>query len=573
MPPQRWKVTLALAGAVAATASSAAARPRRRPRPVALQRPAPSYVAPSAREGRVAFVTDKRAYLDHGADGGLTLGRAVPLFRAGRAAGTCTVEVVGAHVAACTGGRPRIGDSFRLTRAVAGQSAQPATTLPPVADVETLRDDARAIAEAGVQKVDYAGQAAFGARQALAFTAGYASWAASSDPRSQFRQERIDASVRVRLGNSGLRLDAAFSAVHWQPRPEQTRFRADRPTQFYLWEAEVSRREGDTRTVVAVGRLWPWHTPGLGVLDGFQVGRRSEDHGSEWGAYGGLIPDVLSLAPSTDTWTGGVYAGLTQAGTKRDFLRLAREEARLGVRHVPDLGLVGEAELLAQAWLGRWTVGGGGRAVLVPGAKSGPALDRAFLDVRAQPTLTMGAGVHVRYFGAALDAQEAFLRDVTPSLQGRYHAAGDAHWDLLPWLGLGVLGDVSHDAEAGLVERDGAIELRLPRVFGDHGGLWLGGEAAEGWLRSRSLYGQVLGRFRDRVRLLARVSATASDFLVPAANPNTQELDGFLQLDASVAAWLRLRGRALLRAPLGGVGQAANTGMGLVLGLDATGMF
>jgi hypothetical protein len=567
MPSQRRQVTLAIA-LVLATETSAAARARRRPAaPVPVAGPA----RPGPGEGRVEFVTEKRAYLDHGTDAGLAAGQAVALSRGGRPAGTCTVEVSAAHRASCTGARARVGDTFKLGRPIRPARVA-AAALPPVVEAEELRDDARLIADAEVAKVDFAGTSTFGARQAVSLDAGYASWSPGSDPQGRFRQERVDGTLHVRFGQSGLRLDAAFSAVRWSLRPDEPRFRPAQPNQFYLWEAEVVHRDGDARTVAAVGRLWPWHTPGLGVLDGVQLGRHSADHTREWGGYAGLLPDALTLAPTTDFWAAGLYAGLSQAGAKGELFRLAREEARLGVRHLADVGLVGEAELLAQTWLGWWTIGAGGRAVVVPSVEGRPALDRAFLDVRAQPNFAASAGLHLRYFGASLDATESFLRNVTPSLQGRYHAGGDAHWDPIPWIGLGLAGDLSHDRASGFAERDGAAELRLPRLLGSLGGVSVGGELADGWLQTRAVYGQLLAHVFDRVRLLARVSAVGSEFAVPATNPNTEELDTFLQLDASVASFLQLRARALARTPLV-VGEATNTGLGLVLGLGATGRF
>jgi hypothetical protein len=309
------------------------------------------------------------------------------------------------------------------------------------------------------------------------------------------------------------------------------------------------------------------------VLDGIQIGRRAADRTTEWGAYAGMIPDALSLAPVTDAWAAGLYGAFTQAGTKADVLRLAREEARLGIRHLPGVGSVGEVEALAQAWLPWAAVGTGGRLVYLAGGQRPPSLDRGHVDLRWQPSLSAGAGVHLRYFGAALDDAEALLRNVTPALQGGYHAAGDAHWDPLTWLGLALYGDLNHDATSGLAGRLGGVELRLPRLFGELGGLWLGGEAAEGWIRSRTAYAQILGHLGRRLRLLARASASGSDFTTPDPNVNTRELDGFFQLDAGVAAWVRLRARALVRAPLAFDEESSVNAPGLVLDLDATGTF
>jgi hypothetical protein len=564
MPSQQRQVRVLLAASALALWAGPAAGARRL---VPVEAPPASRPGPG--QGRVEFVTDKRAYLDHGADGGLAAGQAVPLFRAGRPAGACTVEAAAPHGASCVGGRPRVGDTFRLGRPL--RAAPPAPrALPAVVAPEALEADAQAIAGAVVAKVDFAGQADFGARRAVELTVGYASFAAGDDPRGDFRQERLEGTLRLPLGRTGLRFDAAFTALRWHPRPESTRFRPGQEAQFFLWEAELTRRDGDARTVAAVGRLWPWHTPGLSLLDGLQLGRRNQDRTLEWGGYAGLIPDALSLAPVTDAWAAGLYASLTQAGTKDHLLRLARQEVRLGVRHLPGEGTASEAEVLAQAWLGWASLGAGGRGVYLAGSSS---LDRGYLDLRLQPGLALGAGFHLRYFGPALDQTESLLRDVSPSLQGGYHAAGDAHWDPLTWMGVGLYGDLHRDATSGWSGQLGGVELRLPRLLGDLGGLYLGAESAEGWIRTRTAYSQLLGHLGQRLRLLARVSVTGSDFTDPAVNPNTRELDGYLQLDGGVFSWLRLRARAMVRAPLVFGEESRSPAPGLVLDVDATGFF
>jgi hypothetical protein len=122
---------------------------------------------------------------------------------------------------------------------------------------------------------------------------------------------------------------------------------------------------------------------------------------------------------------------------------------------------------------------------------------------------------------------------------------------------------------------DGGVELRLPRLLGAFGGAWIGAEAGQGWIESRSAHVQLLGRAGSRVRLLARGSATASRFTsTPEPTPYGAEADGYLRLDAAAASWLRLGARALVRVPLIVQGErAANPTTGLVVGLDATGVF
>ena len=313
------------------------------------------------------------------------------------------------------------------------------------------------------------------------------------------------------------------------------RFRPSAPAQFYLWEAEVSKRHADASTVFAVGRIWPWHTPGLTLLDGFQVGRHNKVETIEGGAYAGLIPWAVNVNPSASAWASGLYGALVQVGDNNTTFRLAKEEARLGVWHAPGAGLVTEGEILAQAWLGPFNLGGGGRVRAASAIPGGPALDRAYVDLGARATLKFGGGLHLRYVGAALP-DDALLVGETQAPKGSIHAVGDVHWDIFTWLGCAGFGGIHRDRDSGRSQNIGAAEIRLPRLFRDFGGAWLGAEVSEGWMRGRLLYGQIFGRFADRIQILARVSASASQFQIPETSPNLHELGGYLQIDGMISS-------------------------------------
>jgi hypothetical protein len=532
-----------------------------------------SPAAGAPNQGRVQFVTDRRAYLDRGASAGLVSGQRLSLYRAGRSVAVCTVEAVAQHSATCVGGRPRLGDWFGLAQSARPSEKAPAPVLAPLVDDGTLRARAHQIAEADFEKVDYAGKSAFGVGQAISASAGFGAWDPGSGSGGEYLQQRIDGALRLSLGGSGVRLDAAFSAVRWSKLPERTRFRPGVYTQFFVWQAEISRRVPGASTVVAVGRLWPWHTPGRGVLDGFQVGRQNATRTLEWGAYGGLLPDAVSLVPSTDAWAGGLYAALTQPGAKDALVRLAREEAQLGFHRVPGGGLVGDAEAVGEAWLGVVDLAAGARLRLAPDHDRQPVLELAHLQVRTPLPSTGGVTGEVRYLGQAL-AEDATLQEQTPALAGSYHVGITAFLDPLPWLGAGVTAGASRDLTSGLGRADGAVELRLLRLFGDAGGAWLGAEAAQGWLPSHGLYLQLRARAGSRIRVLARGSATtfmSSDAQGPA---DTRELGGSLHIDAALAPWLRVGGRAVLRVPMmAGAGSAAGLPRGGALSVDVAGGF
>ena len=87
-------------------------------------------------------------------------------------------------------------------------------------------------------------------------------------------------------------------------------------------------------------------------------------------------------------------------------------------------------------------------------------------------------------------------------------------------------------------------------MLGGVGGVSGGLEADAGWLRSQLVYGQLVTRFGERVRLLARASVSANEYTTPVTAPNIHELGAYLHLDGDLATWLRLRAWSLARVPL-----------------------
>jgi hypothetical protein len=124
------------------------------------------------------------------------------------------------------------------------------------------------------------------------------------------------------------------------------------------------------------------------------------------------------------------------------------------------------------------------------------------------------------------------------------------------------------DRGSDLVRREGALELRLPRLLGAAGGAWLGAEAAQGWLSSRGLYLQLLARLDRRFQLLARANASTYQTTTAQGSQDGRDVGGALHLDAAFASWFRLGARALLRLPVLGSEPGVAGGM---LGLDAAG--
>jgi hypothetical protein len=501
--------------------------------------------------------------------------QSIAVARGGRPIGACTIETVGDHEATCVGVRLRVGDTFRVGRhAVRRATGAPVPELAPVVDEPTLRARAAEIADAGVEKVDFNGRHAFRGHGTATISSGFGAWLSQADPQGgAYSQERIDGAIRgVEIGPTGFRFDGAFSAVRWSQPLLVERFRSGTPTQFYLWEAEASRRQQDGGTTVAVGRLWPFHAPGLTLLDGVQVGRQNETQTAEGGLYGGLIPSAASLAPSFDIWAAGLYGALNQVGTKGSRIRLARQEARVGVWRGAGASVNSELEALAQAWIGAVTAGGGGRLRWASDVDGGrPVVERAYLDLGVQPSIDARAGLHVRYVGATL-MPDAPLRAETPLLGGRLHALADGQLILSPRVTLAAHAGAHREGDSGLHQFHGGAEVRFPRLFGDAGGLWVGGDVEQGWIQGQDLYAQWVGRYAERVQVLARLSANGTRFETPTTVWNLHEIGASLNVDGVVASWLRVRAWSVVRAPILVQGElASQASFGTVLGLSLVG--
>jgi hypothetical protein len=540
---------LGIAWLAVAGPAAAGARPRH-VRTLARQVAAAPVKASAPGAGpSVQYVTDKRAYLNRGARDGLQAKQQVQLYRSGRAVATCTVDSVADHQATCVGGRPRPGDTFRLSSRGGGKRREPAPAeLPPLTDEATLATRAAAVADAPYEKVDFSGARTLADHTRAIVSPAFTLWRTEPDPRGDYTLLEIDAALQVYdLAATGIDFEAAFTAMQWGARAAIGRFRPGTESQFYLWEAELAKRRTAGNTVFAVGRIWPWHTPGLTMLDGLQVGRKNDEGTAEGGVYAGFVPWSTSTAPSLAARAAGAYGTLVETGGRTGF-RLAREEARLGVAAAPGTGLVTDGELLGQAWLGAWNVGVGGRGLMASVVSPHPVLERATFDLGARPGERFALGLHARYFGPPLPGA-VVLVGVTPAAAGSENLVADLHWTLASWLGVAGFGGFNRDRDTGQGVAYGSAALSLPRFFGGAGGVSVGGEIEEGWMSGRLAYAEIVARLADRFALVARGSVSTTAFEVPSPLLNVDEIGGNIHLDGPLASWLRLRLWALIRVP------------------------
>ena len=186
----------------------------------------------------------------------------------------------------------------------------------------------------------------------------------------------------------------------------------------------------------------------------------------EGGAYGGFIPNAVTVAPTTDTWAAGLYGAATQGGVGASTGPLAREEARFGVRRSATVGTVQEAEALVQLWSTSLALGAGGRLRRAALVDQGPVVELAYGDVRFQPASSVRASMQLRYIGVAPESQP-LLRSEVPTSLGGYHGTVDLSWGSYRWLGLGMVANANRDLDSGLDQASaGRRRARAPAWAG-----------------------------------------------------------------------------------------------------------
>ena len=566
---RRW-AWLAMVVALSSVASARSKPPPKKDRVGAPREMA----ARAAGVGRVRFVTAKRAYLDRGALDGLKVGDAITLVRLGRSAGTCKLDAVAEREAICAAGNLRPGDSFRLKKAAPPAVAE-APTLPPLPPAEKLDRAAAEIAALPVATVEFAGESSFGRERGVDASLGHAFWTNAANLTNGFQQERVDLSLRgIPIGLAGYRAYVEMSAIRWDVRPSNVRFRPGNDTQFYLWEAELTQRdELGPHYVLSAGRIWPWHTPGLAMLDGVQLGWRSTGGGIEAGAYGGLYPDQQDLAPASDQWAAGAYSSLAHAGSKDDLVRLVRDDTRVGVRNSLTAGSVLEAETQALLGLGAaLDFAAGGRFAMASKGDTSPSLESAFGQVGIRPRPNLRGFVSFRYLGRAV-AEDAPLAGEALALQGSYLGTLDVSWDIRRSVGVAVMANADQDAATSRSDVRGSGELRLPKLFRDRGGIALGYEQYTGWIEGNGVYVQAMLHPWEPVLLMSRVSYSMDRYDLREQNAQTRELGAYANIDGRIASWLNVRAALLWRTPISIQGFAPDDqASGLVASLFLAGL-
>lgn len=513
---------------------------------------APPAHAAAGKGGRVTYVTASSAYLDVGAADGLAVGAVLELSRRKGKPGNCEVTVVAAHQATCKSERAAVGDRFTL-KGPPPTPAAPLAARPPLPDAATVEAQRQLLAAAVAPPVAYQKPRritgpAWGTRGAVGVRQQV--WSTLGKEDSTFTRTVLNGGVRADLGFlSGLAATGSLRLVADELQPAATRFRPADQAELYVWEAAVVLDDGRGPVLAKAGRFLPRKAPGATVIDGAQAALRLFGGSLEVGAYGGAVPDLVTLAPSLDRLTGGMtFAFDTPLGA--DLLLLPR--ARVALLATPDFSAMrAEAEAQTQFLWGTAVAAGASVRAGLDAVTAAPSFDAARLDVDVRPDATLRFGAGYRYLAPL--AQDFDAAAIVPPALGAHHGQLSASWSTTPWLSLGAQGGLAADAEYGTVRGWAGPEVRLPRLLGEMGGLGVGYAEELGALAGRNGWAQVDFSPFSVVTLWTRAAYLESE----AAGDALREGALFAGLEAPLLPWLALRARAHALMALPALDQSA----------------
>jgi hypothetical protein len=505
--------------------------------------------APHRAEGRVLQATAARAYLDAGADDGLSPGSEIAFHRAGIEVARCKLEAVTARASACAARGVRAGDGFALPER---PSAAEPKLLPAPPAPELLAAQAKALVAAPIAVVQFDPRARGAEPRRVPITSvelSETAWLATS--AGPFQATRADVSIREAEVGLGLLLDVDARAVRWWSRPNP-RYRPNDSSQLMVWQASLSRAPAPGEVALSFGRILPWRIPGATVMDGATGGWRGDRY--EVGGFAGFVPSPLTLALETDRSTAGAYWSWDQPMGKGIFVR---DEGRLAVVRSPELGTRLEGETLATARLGPWLdLDGSARLGFGGDAQAPGNVDAARLEVGARPVQPLRIAAWLAYDGLELPP------DSEPTVQAGHsrRAEGSVTWEAGRSLRATLLGGTSRDFRSGLERSWVGPVIDLPRLLFRGGGLSFGYLEELGWSDGRSAWLQGWIRPWARLRVLARLGWSHATALAL----DQDELAATLALAADLGQAVTARLTMSLRGPLptggGGAGDTAAGG-------------
>ena len=495
-------------------------------------------VAPVARrvEGTVTFATATTAYIDAGALEGVTVGQVMQLTRGAQPSGTCTVRETADHSSTCTGQGVRAGDRFGVETTVPGAPA--VAKMAPVPTEEEL--DGRnaivtgtpvALIEAKAQPRDVV----LGQLPIVRGDLGYALWLASPSGPGDSQRVQLDLQVNGLDAFAGFKLFADARLMQWTQRNET--YLPGSSTQLLVYDLELAQRDPKKSWSASFGRVMPWFAPGATVFDGAQGGMRFGR--TEVGIFGGLVPDPYTTEPTTNRYTGGVYANFEAPLG----VTLLSGSARAAVVQNPAVLRHYEGELLLNYWAGGVFSASGDLRMGFGDVQAPSYIDAARLALTIRPVPIFWISGGFSYWGLAMSNDEPIATYPGPSRR----ADGSIGVDATPWLRIAALGGWVDDLTSDLSHTYVGPEVTFTKVLA---GLSFGYLKDLGWVEGQSAWGQIGWAPSAGTRLTGRVSWFQTTETVGGASNASPANDVGLTLNGTVALnrWLSLRASVLIRA-------------------------
>lgn len=501
------------------------------------------FVAAPLEAAEVTSVVVGRIYFDAGEGEGLVEGREVDVKRGGRAVGSCVIDHASRRNASCAFVGGRRGD-VGLVRGEAPPAPAPMEAPSPDAGPglggPSAPNRAGALAAAAIDRVEHAATATPDQRLRAEASVGHTSYL-RADGDGTHRQ-RIDAAVRdIRLGFLNARAHVDLTVITYAARPGAARFRNGASAQLYVHETAIESRTRTQTWSAAVGRIRPWHAPGVPYLDGVQLGLRLFERRLELGILAGGLPDPIALEPSPERWLAGVYA----ATETRDDELWTRTRLRAGVANAPTVGARGELEGgFRLAW---------GRALQLAADARGlfddQGADLASIrgSVGSQPTAWLRFDLDGRIRNPQLDYAGP------SSLVGAEHASAAARFRVLPSLQISAIGGYGRLSEESFGRGWAGLEADFARLFGAEGGLSTGYQEAVGDLPGRTLYVQLDLHPDPSFDLLTRLSG----FMDDTEGTPLLDIGAYAHADWRISTPFALRASLMSRTPVVDVGDGS----------------
>jgi len=489
-------------------------------------------------EGKVTFATATAAYLDAGALEGLAAGQVIRLTRGAQPSGTCTVRETADHSATCAGTGVRVGDRFAADTTVPG--AAPVTKMAPIPTDEEQESRLAQVTGTPVTLVEAKAQprqVSIGNLPTVRGDLGYAVWLASPGGPGDSQRIQLDVQVNGLDAFEGFKFFADARLMQWTQR--DVTYVPGSSTQLLVYDLELAQRDPTRKWSAAFGRVQPWFVPGSTVFDGAQGGLRLGRN--EVGVFGGLVPDPWTTEPTTNRYTGGVYANFeAPIGST-----LLSGSARAAVVQNPEVQRHYEGELLLNYWAGGLFSASGDLRMGFGDVRAPAYIDaaRLFITLRPVPIFWLSAGFS--YWGLLIPDGEPIATYPGPSRR----ADGTAGVDATPWLRVAALGGWVDDLTSSLSHGYVGPEVTFTKVLA---GLSFGFLKDFGWVDGQSAWGQIAWAPTSSTRLTGRVSWFQTTETVGGVSSVTASNEVGVTVNATVGltSWLSLRASVLVRAGL-----------------------